>query len=276
MARFRMSRKWIVVGCVLLGAVVVVGSAVGAAATNKVALRQGAQLIACGDGLAPPVEFFNKKHQAVGFELDIAKAIAAKSGDTIRFHQIQFAGLIPALLAKQCDLISAGMFVKPERTEVINFAIYSINGQLIMVRKGNPGKVTGMNKSLAGKKIGMVSGYATVPVIQEFCKSVKPSCSVVQFGTSTDINQALKASKVDAIFDAATSVGYIAKLAPKEFQVVKTRLLQPAKVGYGFRKDDSRVAHFRRSIKAMYADGSMCKILARWGQAPVALPPHRC
>jgi polar amino acid transport system substrate-binding protein len=245
------------------------------------ATSAGKQLVACGEGTFPPVEFFTSSHKAVGSELDISKTIAAQGGYTITFHQIQFNGLIPALLAKQCDLIAAGLFYKPERAKVINFAIYSQNGQSIMVRKGNPAGIKGLDDSLAGKRIGMVAGYTTIPAIEAACKKVashgKTACSVVQFATSTDNDQALKQGKVDAVVDSATSIGYVIKQHPADFQLVPTSLLQPSRVGFGFRKSDTALlALFRSGVTKLYANGTMCKILNKWSIGSTALPPHHC
>ncbi|MGZ7042699.1 MAG: transporter substrate-binding domain-containing protein, partial [Thermoanaerobaculia bacterium] len=192
-----------------------------------------------------------------------------------------FNGLIPALLAKQCDMIAAGLFYKPARAKVINFAIYSQNGQAIMVRKGNSVGIKGLDDSLAGKKIGMVAGYTTIPAIEAACKKVashgKAACSVVQFATSTDIDQALKQSKVDAVVDSATSIGYVIKQHPADFQLVPTKLLQPSRVGFGFRKSDTALlALFKTGVAKLYANGTMCKILNKWSIGSTALPPHHC
>ena len=252
----------------------------GSAAANH-ATSAGKRLTACGEGTFPPVEFFTSSHKAVGSELDISKLITAPAGYSLVYHQIQFNGLIPALLAHQCDVITAGLFYKPERAKVINFAIYSQNGQSIMVRKGNSVGITGLNDSLAGKKIGMVAGYTTIPAIQAACKKVsshgKTACSVVQFATSTDIDEALKQSKVDAVVDSATSIGYVIKQHPSDFQVVPTALLQPSKVGFGFRKGDTALLKlFKNGVTKLYANGGMCKILNKWSIGSTALPPHHC
>jgi polar amino acid transport system substrate-binding protein len=276
----RISHVFVALTAVLTLAAALASTSVGAnsASAHHAA---GKKLVACGEGTFPPVEFFTSKHKAVGSELDISKQIAASGGYSLVFHQIQFNGLIPALLAHQCDVIAAGLFYKPERAKVINFAIYSQNGQSIMVRKGNSVHITGLNDSLAGKKIGMVAGYTTIPAIEAACKKVashgKKACSVVQFATSTDINQALQQSKVDAIVDSATSVGYVIKQHPSLFQLVPTALLQPSKVGFGFRKSDKALLKlFKTGVAKQYANGTMCKILNKWSIGSTALPPHHC
>lgn len=278
----RLTRWHAVLVAVAAAAVIAVPSALaGSSASSGQAGTNAKQLTACGEGTFPPVEFFDSSHKAVGSELDIASKIAASGGYKLVYHQIQFNGLIPALLANQCDIITAGLFYKPERAKVINYAIYSQNGQLIMVKKGNSANITGLNDSLAGKHIGMVAGYTTIPAVQAACNKIKAHgkspCAVVQFATSTDIDEALLTGKVDAVVDSATSIGYAVKVHPTDFQAINTPLLQPSKVGFGFRKSDANLlALFKAGVAKMYANGTMCKILNKWSIGSTSLPGHHC
>ena len=168
----RFSRMLMVLAFAAFVAVALTIMGVGSAVATSTK-SDAKQLVACGEGTFPPVEFFTAGHKAVGSEIDIASNIAAKGGYKLLFHQIAFNGLIPALLAKQCDVIAAGLFYKPERAKVINFAIYSQNGQSIMVKKGNSAGITGLNDSLAGKSIAMVAGYTTIPDVEKACAKIQ-------------------------------------------------------------------------------------------------------
>lgn len=253
------------------------------ATTGSASATSGApkNLTVCFDGAAPPQEFYTPSHQPTGSEVEILAAIASKANYKLKYSQLQFNGLISALLSKHCDIVAAGMFVKPERLKVIDFAVYSINGQSIMVQKGNAAGVTGYDDSLAGKTIGMTAGYATIPVVQKKCAEIgkggKKPCKISQFGNATDTYQALKGGKVDAVIDATTAVAYFASQNASTFQLVKTPVFLPSDVGFGVRKTDPALLKtLRQGVDEGYADGSMCKILAKWNIGSTAISPHHC
>jgi len=243
--------------------------------------RATQNLTVCFDGASPPQEYYASAHKPAGSEVEILQAIADTAHYKLTYHQLQFNGLIPALLSKQCDIVAAGMFVKPDRLKVIDFAIYSVNGQTIMVQKGNKVGITGYDGSLAGKTIGMTAGYATIPVVQKKCAEVgagaKKPCKVVQFGNPTDTYQALKTGKVDSVIDATTSVAYFTSQNSSTFEIVKTPVLLPSDVGFGVRKGaGALLTSLRTGIDRLYGNGAMCKILTKWNIGATARPPHSC
>src|SRR3546814_14848314 len=65
---------------------------------------------------------------------------------------IPFSGLLPALLAKQCDMIVDQLFDKPERREVIDIVNYMYSSQAVVVPKGNP-KTLKTLSDLSGHKV---------------------------------------------------------------------------------------------------------------------------
>jgi polar amino acid transport system substrate-binding protein len=248
----------------------------GAAPSVKAATK----VTVCIDGEAPPQESMSGAHKPIGSEIDILRSIAASNKLALSFTQLQFNGLVPALLSKQCDIAAAGLFVKPERLKVIAMVIYSINGQTLMVRKGNEAGITGYNNSLAGHTIGITAGYSVIPPVEAKCKAVgtngRKPCSVVTFSSPVDTYQALKAGKVDTVIDATTSEAYFTSKNPTTFEVVKGAPFLTSKVGFGVRKGSPLVATLTRGVAAMYKNGSMCRILNKWQIGNTASAPHHC
>ena len=58
----------------------------------------------------------------VGFEVDLADALAARMGRTARFVQNQWDGLVPGLDRGEYDVVINGLEITPERAEKINFS----------------------------------------------------------------------------------------------------------------------------------------------------------
>ena len=72
----------------------------------------------------------------IGFEIDVATRLAKDLGVKAEFIPTKWAGIIPALLTGQFDIIIAGMSVTPERAEKVDFSIpYDYAGMDIVANK---------------------------------------------------------------------------------------------------------------------------------------------
>ena len=72
---------------------------------------------------------------AGGYDVEIAKAIAAELGYKLVVVKTIWDGLVPALQSGTIDLIIAGMSPTAERKETIDFSDNYYKSDLVMVRK---------------------------------------------------------------------------------------------------------------------------------------------
>src|SRR3954470_12567158 len=93
-------------------------------ATAGGASAQELKWAADAEGGAPYV-FPDPRNPAniVGFEVDLAEALASRMGRTARFVQNQWDGLVPGLERGEYDAVINGLEITPERAEKINFSI---------------------------------------------------------------------------------------------------------------------------------------------------------
>jgi polar amino acid transport system substrate-binding protein len=78
----------------------------------------------------------SKEGELVGFEIDVAKKVAADMGVEIEFVPTAWSGIIPALIAKKFDVIIGGMSITPARNLTVNFTIpYAHSGQQMVANK---------------------------------------------------------------------------------------------------------------------------------------------
>lgn len=78
----------------------------------------------------------SKEGELIGFEVDVAKKVAADMGVEIEFVPTAWGGIIPALLAKKFDVIIGGMTITPQRNLTVNFtAPYAHSGQQMASNK---------------------------------------------------------------------------------------------------------------------------------------------
>ena len=76
-----------------------------------------------GLGTFVPWAMRDKKGELVGFEIDVAKKVAADMDVDIEFVPTAWDGIIPALIAGKFDVIIGGMSITAARNLTINFTV---------------------------------------------------------------------------------------------------------------------------------------------------------
>ncbi|WP_458700685.1 transporter substrate-binding domain-containing protein [Sulfurospirillum sp. 1307] len=88
-----------------------------------------------------PFEMKDKKGNIIGFDVDIAKAMAKAMGVKLKLVPTAWDGIIAGLLTDKFDILMSGMTVTQERNLKINFANPYISvGQTIIANKKHAGK----------------------------------------------------------------------------------------------------------------------------------------
>jgi len=78
----------------------------------------------------------DKKGKLVGFEIDVARRLAADMGVKVEFVPTKWAGIIPALLTGKFDVVIGGMGIQTKRALKVNFTIpYDYSGMAIVAHK---------------------------------------------------------------------------------------------------------------------------------------------
>ncbi|MFF3100963.1 transporter substrate-binding domain-containing protein [Viridibacillus arvi] len=85
-----------------------------------------------------PFEMVDSKGKFIGYDIDVAQAIADNLGVKLEVKQYGFDGLVPALQTGEIDMIFAGMSITGERALAVSFANpYYKTGQAIMLQSKN-------------------------------------------------------------------------------------------------------------------------------------------
>jgi polar amino acid transport system substrate-binding protein len=231
-------------------------------------IKSSGQLVFCSDITYPPEESYKPGTTTPeGSDIDIGNGVAKRMGVKARFDNTGFDGIIAALQAKKCDVIISGMNDTPERSKQVAFVDYLRVGQSFMVKKGNPEHITSI-ASLAGKSASVETGTTNKDYLDAQSKKLKAqgksAIKVVTFPKDTDAANALKTGKVDAYFGDSPVVAYYIETDPSSF-TIGGNPVNPIPIGIAVRKSDTELqTAVRKSIAAMYADGTMDTILKRW------------
>lgn len=105
---------WLLPGC---------GSSLQATSSSPVLSRiQGKGELVVGTAASmPPLNMTTRKGEIIGYEVDLAQAMALAMNVKLRLVPIPFAGLLPALEAGQVDMILSGMTMTSARNLKVAF-----------------------------------------------------------------------------------------------------------------------------------------------------------
>jgi polar amino acid transport system substrate-binding protein len=261
-----MRGKSIIAAGAILAALAVAAVA-AASVTPPPAIKSAGKIVYCTDATYPPEESIPAGSTTpVGSDIDIGTAVAAQMGVKAAFKNTTFDSIIAALKAKKCDAIISGMNDTADRRKQVDFVDYLKVGQSIMVKKGNPEHISSL-VSLSGKSVSVESGTTNRDFLAAESKKLvaagKKAISIKTFPKDTDAASALKAGRVDAYFgDSPVAVYYATK--DKSFQVAGSPIA-PIPIGIAIRKGDPLKAATQKALNAIYASGTMKKIVAKWG-----------
>jgi polar amino acid transport system substrate-binding protein len=247
----------------LLASVVTATALVSVAHADQLAdIKKKGELVVGVLGTDEPNSFVDPKtRDIVGYEVDIAKAIAARIGVKPVFKQIAVAARIPELQQGRVDLLAASLTHNKERESQIDFSLTTfVTGQKVLVKAGSGIKDV---PELAGKKVLTVKGGTQEPNIR---KAV-PNVDVVTFETTQQAFLALQQGKgVGYVNDEASIVNDFAKLgaAKKDYVILPTSIsVEP--LALGLRKNEPALKSLvDDTLRGLESSGEADKLFVKW------------
>lgn len=247
----------------LLASVVTATALVSVAHADQLAdIKKKGELVVGVLGTDEPNSFVDPKtRDIVGYEVDIAKAIAAKIGVKPVFKQIAVAARIPELQQGRVDLLAASLTHNKERESQIDFSLTTfVTGQKVLVKTSSGIKDV---PELAGKKVLTVKGGTQEPNIR---KAV-PNVDVVTFETTQQAFLALQQGKgVGYVNDEASIVNDFAKLGPakKDYVILPTSIsVEP--LALGIRKNEPALKTLvDDTLRQLESSGEADKLFIKW------------
>lgn len=213
-------------------------------------------------GTDEPHSFIDPKtREIVGYEVDLASAIAKKLGVRLVLKQLAVAARIPELQQGRIDLLAASLTHTAEREAQIDFSLtVFVTGQKVMVRTNSGVKDLA---DLAGKKVLTTKGGTQEPNVR---KAV-PGVEVVTFESAQQAFVALQQGKgVGYVNDEASLVNDYGKLGPaKKDYLILPKSISVEPLALGLRKGESRLkALVDGTLRDLEASGEADKLFVKW------------
>ncbi len=252
------------------------GSSASLAAPDRV--KSAGTLAWCSSTEYPPFESTaaggpaEAGADAVGLDIDIATEVANRLGVTSTIDPTGWDSLLTKLNAERCDLVISGMTSTfGGRAEKADFVDYLRMSTGFLVASGNPKGIRTVD-DLAGKSVAVEPGFSTEASLRatsdDLVAAGRPAIDIV---TTTKPDQEwveeLVAGRIDALVgDSATNAYFVDKPPYAGASEIGGPALDPQPIGIAVRKDDTGMkAAVAAAIDAMYADGTMEALVAKWG-----------
>lgn len=226
------------------------------------AIQQRGKLILGTSADYAPYEFhtiIDGKDTIVGFDIEIAKVIAADLGVELEIQDIGFDGLLQALNSGKVDMVIAGMTPTEERKKSVDFSdVYYVAQQSVLVRAEDADTYTSID-ALAGEPVG-----AQLSSIQEgLVKDEMPDSRLVALGKIPDLVLELKNEKVEAlVVEQPVANGYVQAnddLAISPIQIGDVEGGSAVAVRKG---SDELLERINETLQRLMADGSIDRFVA--------------
>jgi polar amino acid transport system substrate-binding protein len=253
----------------LAAALAVVGTA---GASQRVTSPVKGSFKYCSDPTFPPMESKTAAGKPIGFDIDMANAIAKLWKVKAKFVQTAFPGLLPALGAKKCTVVISGIFITPDRLKTFPAVGYMHSHRALVVQAGNPKHIKGPN-DLSGKTVAVQAGTK----YEEYLKSLndqfksqgRAQMNLQSYPGDTDAVAQLLIGRADAVLTQDTSGAYQKKQHPGKLSIA---YLFPEQDTFGiyYRKSQTKVGKALRSAVATLRKNGTLKKLAVKYQIPVS------
>lgn len=227
-----------------------------------------------------PFETFDDNQKLVGLDIDLGNAIAATLGTRAEWTSIDYNGVIPALQAGKYDMVLASIGDTPEREKVLDFVNYSKQGQVLLVPKGNPAKITGL-QDLCGTTMAVESGNVTEGYFKElddYCtQQGKGVMAVKELPKTSDALLSLKSGQAASVYiGVATAADLMTRPDGADYEVVtpanKPFGYLPRWVGAGIPKNSPELRDaVEAALKTLLADGILQKLYDKYGQGQILI-----
>ncbi|HEY8589695.1 MAG TPA: ABC transporter substrate-binding protein [Naasia sp.] len=250
------------------------GSGGGGSDSGLGLLTEGT-LTVCANLETPPNIYAEEDGTPIGVEIDIAKDMADEMGLEIEFKEYDFAGLIPALQAQQCDTIISSLYIKPEREEIADFVPYLESASGVAVSQENPANVTGFDDSLCGVSAIGITGATGAALLEEKSAECQESglepIELTLLDSATDALQQVVAGQADAFMDTAELVGYYEKQSDGEFMAIGEPVGEIEIGAASLKGNDALHDALQDAFDTMVEDGRYDAILEEWGYEAVSI-----
>jgi len=207
----------------LLAAAVAVGFASGASAGLLEEIAQRGKLRVAVQTQGPPFSFIDKDGQRTGSSVELCRLIAQEMGVEVEFLDLDWDGLIPALLSKKADLLAADMTPTLKRAMKIAFTQpFMYTGSVVFTKADSPFKTLADVQNKAGVKVAVLLGATG----ENDAKKALPKAELKSYkgGGPLLIDAVMKGHADVGVNDGSAVKGQVSSFPPNSIRILPDTL----------------------------------------------------
>jgi polar amino acid transport system substrate-binding protein len=205
----------------------------------------------------------DKTGKLIGFEIDVATRVAQDMGVKVEFVQTKWAGIIPALLTGNFDVIIGGMGITPQRNLKVNFTMpYDVTGMSIVANK----ELAGDFKSLEDfnrPNVVLAVRLGGTPVVA--AQKYMPKAQLRKFDDESQAIQELLNGRAHAVIASAPMPAFQALKYPDKLFLPIQGTFTKEPIGFALKKGDVDALNFFNNwITVVQAEGWLAERKHYW------------
>lgn len=212
----------------------------------------------------PPMGFRDESGNIVGFDIDLANAVAEKLNIKADIRKINWDAKEMELSTGKIDMIWNGFTITPEREEKVLFSKpYLKSGQVIIVMKDSPIKT---KADLAGKTVGLQNESSSEDALKSDEATYKSigEDNIKKYLTNVEAFLDLEIGRVDAVIVDEVVAKYQATKSDGKMVVLEDSFAEES-YGIGFRKEDKALCDkVQEALDGLVEDGTAKTISEKW------------
>ncbi|MFT4135481.1 transporter substrate-binding domain-containing protein [Microbacterium sp.] len=184
----------------------------------------------------PPTSFMNEDNEPAGYNVDIARLLAAKMGLELEIEDVSFSTIVPGLTGGRFDFTATNMSATPERLEQLDMINYWRDGSGLAVAAGNPKELDINTDSICGTQIAVMTGSTQeqtyLPMLSDKCTA--DGKDAVETVTLPDLNTALtqlSSGRIEGIFADLPQLAWAVAQQSSQFGLAEGLFEKPADLG---------------------------------------------
>jgi L-cystine transport system substrate-binding protein len=221
------------------------------------------------EGTYPPFDSRDSSGQLVGFDVDVAKAVAAKLGVKPEFIPTEWSGIIAALQAGKFDVIVNQVTVTPQRQQALDFSQpYTYSAAQLIQRADDKREFKTLDAFKGDKKLGVTLGTN----YDQMARAV-PGINVQTYPGAPEKLRDLAAKRIDATMDDRLMLPYIIKTSNLPLRPGAVLPGADQEMAIPFRKGNPKFEKaINDALTQLKQDGTLKKISMQWFGQDVTQP----
>lgn len=229
---------------------------------NAIQVRRDSKtLVMATSANYPPYEQRNgdtEDAEIVGFDIDLAELIAERMGRKLSVVDVDFSGLLPAVINDEVDIAMAALEPTRSRKQRVEFSDIYYRSRHSLISLDGYLRSRDLNYQIIGLRKGSVQARYAERLNTEY-----PDLDIAGYDTLEEVFEALDIGAVEgAILEANVATTYLRRYPDFKAQVMPSDRATGSAIALP--KDSPLRREINAAINDIKASGDMTRLIAQW------------